>query len=80
MDSVITDANDKFLEMTGYTRQDLLAGRIDWVNMTPPEYRHLDEDSVRELKATGVNKKPFEKEYIRKDGTHSNHCRRRYAG
>ncbi|HSD57358.1 MAG TPA: PAS domain S-box protein [Methanotrichaceae archaeon] len=69
MDGVITDANDKFLEMVGYTRQDLVAGRIDWVNMTPPEYRHLDENSAIELKATGVNKKPFEKEYIRKDGT-----------
>ena len=37
--------------------------------MTPPEYRYLDENSVAELKATGVNKTPFEKEYIRKDGT-----------
>ena len=36
--------------------------------MTPPEYRHLDDRSVQELKATGVNKVPFEKEYIRKDG------------
>ncbi len=35
----------------------------------PPEYQHLDENSVKELKATGVNKKPFEKEYIRKNGT-----------
>lgn len=69
MDGVITDANDKFLEMLGYTREDLIAGRIDWINMTPPEHRHLDEKSVIELKATGVNKMPFEKEYIRKDGT-----------
>jgi PAS domain S-box-containing protein len=69
MDGVITDANDKFLEMVGYSRDDLAAGRIDWINMTPTEYRHLDENSAIELKATGVNKKPFEKEYIRKDGT-----------
>ena len=69
MNGEITDANDKFLEMVGYDREDLAAGRIDWGRMTPPEYRHLDEHSVAELKATGVNKKPFEKEYIRKDGT-----------
>ena len=69
MDGIITDANDKFLEMVGYTHEDLVAGRIDWVNITPPEYRYLDEHSVIELKATGVNQKPFEKEYIRKDGT-----------
>ncbi len=68
-EGVITDANDKFLEMTGYTREDLTAGRVDWVNMTPPEYRHLDENSLAELKSTGYNKTPFEKEYIRKDGT-----------
>jgi PAS domain S-box-containing protein len=69
MDGVITDANDKFLAITGYTREDLAAGRIDWIAMTPPEYRYLDEDSARELKASGVNARPFEKEYIRRDGT-----------
>jgi PAS domain S-box-containing protein len=69
MDGAITNANDKFLEIVGYGRDDLAAGRIDWGRMTPPEYRHLDEESGKELKATGVNKEPFEKEYIRKDGT-----------
>ena len=69
MDGVITGANDKFLAMSGYTRDDLAAGRIDWMAMTPPEYRYLDEDSARELKASGVNARPFEKEYIRRDGT-----------
>ena len=69
MNGVIVDANNKFLEMTGYTREDLAAGRIDWGKMTPPEYSRLDEASVKELKATGSNKQPFEKEYIRKDGT-----------
>jgi PAS domain-containing protein len=54
MDGVITDANDKFLEMIGYSREDLEARRIDWVSLTPPEYRHLDEQSVAELKTTGV--------------------------
>jgi PAS domain S-box-containing protein len=66
----IIDANDKFLEMTGYTRDDLEMGRIDWAKMTPPEYQYLDERSLIELKNTGVNKMPFEKEYIRKDGSH----------
>ena len=65
----ILDANDRFLEMVGYTREDLKAGRIDWGKMTPTEYRHLDERSIEELKATGANKVPFEKEYFRKDGT-----------
>jgi PAS domain S-box-containing protein len=54
--------------MTGYTREDLRSGKIDWARITPPEYRHLDEASMAELKATGINATPFEKEYIRKDG------------
>jgi PAS domain S-box-containing protein len=65
----ILDANDKFLQMVGYTRDELTTGKIDWINITPPEYRRQDEASVAELKATGVNQVPFEKEYIRKDGT-----------
>ncbi|MCX6690634.1 MAG: PAS domain S-box protein [Methanoregula sp.] len=69
MDGKITDANDTFLMMVGYTRDDLVSGRIDWQSMTPPEFRYLDERSVEELKATGVNANPFKKEYIRKDGT-----------
>jgi len=69
MNGVITEANDKFLEMTGYTRKELITGKIDWMKMTPSEYRHLDEKAAEELRITGVNKQPFEKEYIRKDGT-----------
>jgi len=69
MDGAIVDANDRFLDMAGYTREDLAKGKIDWIKMTPVEYRHLDERSSIELKATGVNKAPFEKEYVRRDGT-----------
>lgn len=67
---LIVDANDKFLEMVGYDREDLKAGRIDWQRMTPPEYRHLDERGLQDLLNTGLNAAPFEKEYICKDGTH----------
>jgi PAS domain S-box-containing protein len=69
VDGTVTDANDKFLAMVGYDRDDLLAGRVDWARMTPPEYRPLDEASLRELRDTGVNAQPFEKEFIRKDGS-----------
>ncbi|MBT5546690.1 MAG: PAS domain S-box protein, partial [Desulfobacula sp.] len=69
MDGEITSANERFLEMTGYNREELETGQIDWVHMTPPEFRHLDEKAIIELKTKGVNKKSFEKEYIRKDGS-----------
>jgi PAS domain S-box-containing protein len=68
-DGNILDANNKFLEMTGYTREELHSGGINWIGMTPPEYRYLDEQSLKELASAGVNKAPFEKEYLRKNGT-----------
>ena len=55
--------------MTGYTRKELEGGEIDWLAMTPPEFAYLDEHSLVELQADGVNSAPFEKEYLRKDGT-----------
>jgi len=64
----ISDANDKFLEMVGYASEDLQAGRVDWIRMTPPEYRKLDEHAMAELKISGVAT-PYEKELVRKDGS-----------
>ena len=34
----IPEANDAFLELVGYSREDLLAGRLRWPDLTPPEY------------------------------------------
>jgi len=65
----ILEANDRFLDMVGYSQEDLVSGRINWLNMTPPEYHHVDDQAIEELKATGVIRTPFEKEYIRKDGS-----------
>ena len=64
----ITDANDAFLEMVGYSREDLVAGRLYWPDLTPAEYLHLDEEAHEEGMRYGACT-PFEKEYIRKDGT-----------
>ncbi len=63
----ITDANPMFLEMLGYCREDLLAGRLRWKDLTPPEYRSLDAWAVEQLLNYGAVS-PFEKEYIRRDG------------
>ncbi|HLL49816.1 MAG TPA: PAS domain S-box protein, partial [Thermomicrobiales bacterium] len=64
----ILEANDYFLEMVGYTREDLDSGRLLWPQMTPPEYADLDARGVAELEERGVCT-PFEKEYIRSDGS-----------
>lgn len=69
IDGNITEANDIFLKIVGYTREDLLTGRVNWKEMTPPEYVYLDVKALDEMKANGAVSNPFEKEYIRKDGS-----------
>ena len=43
----ILEANDTFLRMVGYDREDLVAGRVRWTDLTPPEWR---DRSTRALK------------------------------
>ena len=65
----IIEANDAFLDMVGYDREDLASGTLLWTNLTPPEWLSRDEQQlIPELKRTGVLP-PFEKEYLRKDGS-----------
>ncbi|MEG5065681.1 PAS domain S-box protein [Microcoleus sp. B3-A4] len=64
----ITDANAAFLNTVNYTRDEMLAGRVNWQEMTPPEYVRLDTEKVAELKARNTVV-PFEKEFIRSDGS-----------
>ena len=64
----IFEANDAFLLMVGYDREDLVSGRLRWTDLTPPEWRERDAQLVTELKMTG-RLQPIEREYIRKDGT-----------
>lgn len=64
----ILEANDAFLSMIGYSRDDVQGGRLSWREITPPEKLYLDERCAAELLERGACA-PFEKEYIRKDGT-----------
>jgi PAS domain S-box-containing protein len=63
----IVDANDTFLRMTGYTREDLLAGRINVMRLTLPEYLAYTRQAHQEL--TAQQSVTYEKEYICKDGS-----------
>jgi PAS domain S-box-containing protein len=64
----IIEANEAFLHMLKYSREDLISGRVRWTDLTPAEWRDRDERAVAELKATGTAQ-PFQKEYFRKDGS-----------
>jgi len=68
LEGQILEANDAFLTMVGYDREDLVAGRLDWTDLTPPEWRDRDERLIPELTKSGTLQ-PFEKEYFRKDGS-----------
>lgn len=64
----IFDTNDRFLEITGYSRQDFDQGKVNWLRMTPPEYKELDDQALEQIAQKGVCE-PFEKKYYRKDGS-----------
>jgi PAS domain S-box-containing protein len=64
----IPDVNDAFLELAGYSREDLASGRLHWPDLTPPEYAALDELAHEEGLRFGACT-PYEKELLRKDGT-----------
>jgi PAS domain S-box-containing protein len=66
-DTHVLEANDMFLDLVGYTREDLEAGRLNWRAMTPPAYEEADRQILAELHAEGTCT-PFAKKFIRKDG------------
>ena len=67
-DGRILEANDAFLRIVGYDREDLQAGRLRWTDLTPPDWRERDAQWLLEHKSTGL-RPPIEKEYFRKDGS-----------
>ena len=60
-------ANDAYLKMIGYTRDEMQTRKIDWANITPPEYTTLDQNCIKQLKNRDYCT-PYVKEYIHKSG------------
>jgi PAS domain S-box-containing protein len=67
-DGRIIDANEAYLRIIGYDRSDLIAGRLNWRDLTPPEWSGADDRRAAQLEASGTAQ-PYEKELFRKDGT-----------
>lgn len=66
IDGYAEEANDAFLKILGYTREDLMSERIHWRDITPLEHQATSEWAIEEFKRHGTA--TYEKEYIRKDG------------
>ncbi len=68
LSGAILSANKALVEMIGYQQRELLSGQVRWTDITPPEYRAVDAQARQELLDSG-SCRPYEKEYIRKDGS-----------
>ncbi|MGA2893311.1 MAG: AAA family ATPase [Xanthobacteraceae bacterium] len=68
LDGRIMEANEAFLRIVGYSRDDPISDRLRWTALTPPQWRDADERALAEVASTGTFG-PFEKEYFRKDGS-----------
>jgi PAS domain S-box-containing protein len=64
----IIEANDTFLRMIGFNRDDFASGRVLWTDLIPPEWRDRTAPILEDIKTTGTIQ-PFETEYLRKDGS-----------
>ena len=66
LDGRIMEANDAFLGIVGYSRDDTISGCLRWTALTTPEWDGAVERALAELASTGTCR-PFEMEYSRKD-------------
>ena len=67
-EGVILHANEALIEMLGYERAEFDKRAFTWRDFTPPEHMAASIRVMEQLAVTG-RCGPYEKEYIRKDGT-----------
>ena len=68
-DGELIEANDAFLQIGGYLREDLAGGRLRWQDLTPPEWMVTHETRWGPQYFASGSLSPYEQEYIRKDGS-----------
>jgi PAS domain S-box-containing protein len=66
VEGTIIEANDAFLRIVNYSREDLATGRVRWTDLA--EQHERDQQAITELRTSGAIQ-PYEKEFIRQDGS-----------
>src|SRR4051794_11661144 len=67
-DGQIVNANDEFLRMLGYARQELMHRKLRLLDITPARFADADAKAMQQLDQLG-RCTPYEKEYLHKDGS-----------
>jgi PAS domain S-box-containing protein len=66
---LITEANDAFLELLDYTKEDVLFGKVSWIELTPPEFLELDMRNYEQMTTHPLGRcEPYEKQLITRNG------------
>ncbi|HEX6276107.1 MAG TPA: response regulator [Polyangiaceae bacterium] len=68
LDGNVFDANDAYLDMLGYSREEMVAGRLNWKERIPPEWTALTERQAAEIRRSGAAR-PLEQELFHRNGT-----------
>jgi diguanylate cyclase (GGDEF)-like protein/PAS domain S-box-containing protein len=68
LNGLISDGNDTFLKMIGYSREDLERGLVRWDRLLPPEWAPNMLKVAQEFTATG-RIAPYETECLSQDGS-----------
>ncbi|MFY0538411.1 ATP-binding protein [Nannocystis pusilla] len=68
MHGELVEATDEYLRILGYTRDELDRGAFRWDRCTTPEHLMRDHQGIEEALRTG-RCRPYEKDYVRKDGS-----------
>ena len=68
LDGFVLDCNDAFRDLLGYSKDELK--KLTFHDFTPEKFREWEEAIIREKIISKGYSGLYEKEYIRKDGTH----------
>jgi PAS domain S-box-containing protein len=64
----IYETNERFAQIVGYSKDELLSGAVTWRRLVPPDLQEMQAQIDQTILSTGVIP-PWEKEYLRKDGS-----------